>query len=173
MEVMIGRKNFDQNLYKENDHKGKVFAKRILSKTTQFAKGKFEILDTAEDKKCGDVKIKLNDNSIRNFEIECAGADRFNKNFLGLYDFTNVPDKFFGQIPEGYFVVVDSSEDIDTENPKRFYVIKVEDILNCEKKASMNKYSDGKAEFFYKVPSHLVMRFIWNEVEQKYVRYNP
>ena len=171
--ITNGRKKFDHNLYNENDRKGKAFAVKALSLTKQFADGKFNILDIAEDKKCGDVKIELENGKIISFEIECSGADRFNKNFLGQYPEVNVPDKFFDQIPGGKFIAFDSSEDENTEVPRRFYTIDVEDILHCERRASVNKYSDGKQEFFYKIPSDLVKRFEWNEEKQKYERYYP
>ncbi len=168
------RKTFDPILYKQKDYQGKVLAIKVLSHTKLFNSGAYQILDPFEDKKCGDIKIKFNsDNSIQNYEVECAGYDRFDINFKGGYSTVNVPMKTFESIPDGYFMAVDDSETINTKIPKRFYLIKVKDILQSPKQSNVNKYSNGKKEYFYKVPSHLVQRFQWNEKKGKYIRVYP
>lgn len=168
------RKIFDPELYKEKDYQGKVLATKILSHTKLYNSGVYKILDPFEDKQCGDIKIRYaEDDQIVSYEIECAGYDRFDKNFKGAYSLVNVPMKKFNLIPDGYFMAVDDSETIDTETPKRFYLIEVKYILEAKKEANVNKFSNGKKEYFYKVPSHLVKRFMWNEEKGKYQRVNP
>ena len=169
MDTSYKRKEFDPELYKQKDYLGKILATKILSQSKLFKNGTFTILDPFEDKKCGDIKIRYSDNYILNYEIECAGHARFEKNFNCEYSLVNVPMKNFEAIPNGYFMVVDDSESID-EIPKRFYLIEVKDILSSEKASNVNKFSNGKLEYFYKVPSHLVKRFKWDEKTGRYKR---
>jgi hypothetical protein len=174
VEFDFSRKDFDYNLYKSKDYHGKVLTMKILAHSKLFISGKFKILDPFENRKCGDIKIQYTlDNSILDYEVECAGFDRFDKNFKGLYSTVNVPMKKLESIPNGYFIAVDDSEPIETEIPKRFYIIKVEDILNSEKKSNVNKFSNGKQEYFFKVPSVLVERYEWNAKKGKYIRVYP
>lgn len=174
MFIDLKRKTFDPVLYKQKDYQGKVLAIKILSQTKLFKSGSYQILDPFEDMKCGDIKIQfVADNSFQNYEVECAGFNRFDINFKGGYSTVNVPMKKFESMPDGYFMAVDDSETIDTEIPKRFYLIKVKDILQSPKQSNVNKYSDGKKEYFYKVPSHLVQRFQWDEQKGKYIRVYP
>lgn len=170
MEILHKRKEFDPALYNEKDYKGKVLASKILSQSKLFKNGAYIILDPFEDKQCGDIKIKYADSSILNYEIECSGNVRFEKNFNSEYSHVNVPMKNFVAIPDGFFLVVDDSETIDKEIPERFYLIEVKDILNSEKACNINKFSNGKLEYFYKVPSYLVKRFKWDERTGRYKR---
>ena len=172
MEISHKRKDFDPVLYNEKDYKGKVLATKILSQSKLFKNGTCLILDPFEDKQCGDIKIKYFDNSTLNYEIECSGNIRFEKNFNCEYATVNVPMKNFKAIPDGFFIVVDESESIEKEIPERFYLIEVKNILSSEKAANVNKFSKGKLEYFYKVPSHLVERYCWNEKAGKYKRVN-
>ena len=65
-------------------------------------------------------------------------------------------------------MAVDGGESEYVDIPKRFYMIKVSDILESIVKSNVNKFSDGKKEKFYKVPSRLVLRYQWSE---KYGQY--
>ena len=168
IEELSGRKNFNSNLYLQNDELGKRLAIKILANSLLVKSGDYGILKPKEDKKCGDVKLKSRlDGTIINFEIEASGHDRFLLNFRGKYSEVNVPMKNFSAIPDGFFISVDS-EDLSDLIPKRFYMIKVSDILNSNTKSNVNKFSDGKKEKFYKVPSQLVMRYEWSEKYGKY-----
>lgn len=174
MEELAGRHDFDRDLYEKSDGPGKALAIKILSQTKYFKSGVYRILTPKEDKKCGDVKIQFaSDNSIRDYEVEYSGAARFDKNFKGGYDTVNVPDKNFQQIPDGYFMAVDGAESIHTMIPKRFYLIKVKHILQSEQQSNVNKFSDGKKEKFFKVPTRLVERYVWNDVDGKYEQFFP
>ena len=81
--------------------------------------------------------------------------------------------KDFESIPDGYFMAVDGGESEYIDLPKRFYLIQVEYILEAKIAANLNKKSGGKKENFYKVPSHLVERYQWNEKKGKYLRVYP
>ena len=168
MEISHKRKEFDPILYNQKDYQGKVLATKILSQSKLYKNGTCIILDPFEDKQCGDIKIKYVDNFIVNYEIECSGYIRFEKNFNNEYSLVNVPMKNFKAIPDGFFMAVDDSESIEKEIPERFYLIEVKDILNAEKTSNVNKFSNGKLEYFYKVPSHLVKRYMWNEKTETY-----
>jgi hypothetical protein len=173
MDFLFGRKEFSQDDYDENDSPGKVKAVKILSHTKSFLSGDYRILKPKEDKQCGDVKIKFAvDNSIVAYEIENAGlnSDRFEKNFRGEYPTVNVPMKNLVSIPNGFFMAVDANESEFTDIPKRFYIVKVKYVLASPIAANVNKKSNGKLENFYKVPSHLVKRYQWNEKKGKYIR---
>lgn len=162
IEELAGRKYFDPKLYAEKDSKGKQLAIRILANSLLVKSGKYGILKPKEDRKCGDIRLKSRlDGSIINFEVEASGHDRFLLNFNGKYSEVNVPMKKFDLIPNGYFLCVDS-EDSLSSLPKRFYMIKVSDILDSVTKSNVNKYSEGKKEKFYKVPSKLVKRYEMN-----------
>lgn len=170
METLNGRHDFDPDLYKENDPAGKAKAIKILAHTS----GSYKIFDPIEDKQCGDVKIQFtNDNSIAVYEIENAGYERFEINFNGGYPTVNVPMKDFESIPDGFFMAVDGGESELVDIPKRFYLIEVKYILEAKIAANVNKKSNGKKENFYKVPSHLVIRYLWNEKKGKYIRVYP
>ena len=174
METLFARKEFDETDYEENDPVGKAKAIKILSTTKLFHSGAYRILSPIEDKKCGDVKIQFcHDESILEYEIENAGYDRFDMNFHGKYSTVNVPMKKLHTIPNGYFMAVDGGESEFIDIPKRFYLIQVEDILQANIAANVNKKSNGKKEKFYKVPSHLVERYKWNENKGKYIRVYP
>lgn len=174
MEELFARKEFDEADYQENDPAGKAKAIKILSTTKRFQSGFYKILNPIEDKKCGDVKIQfLHDDSILAYEIENAGYDRFDMNFQGKYSTVNVPMKKLHTIPDGYFMAVDGGESEYVDIPKRFYLIKVEHILQADIAANVNRKSNGKKEKFYKVPSHLVERYKWNENKGKYIRVYP
>lgn len=168
MEHLVGRKKFDQNLYIKNDDLGKQLAIRILANSILVKSGEYGILKPKEDRKCGDIRLKSRiDGTIVNFEIEASGHERFLLNFQGKYSEVNVPMKNFSLIPDGYFMSVDSGDSINSV-PKRFYMIKVSDILKSNKKSNVNKFSDGKKENFYKIPSSLVTRYEWSEKYGKY-----
>jgi len=170
IEELAGRKSFDRNLYAKNDEKGKQLAIRILANSNLLKSGDYYIVKPKEDKKCGDIKVKSrDDDSIINFEIEASGHERFMLNFKGKYNEVNVPMKNFSAIPDGYFISVDSGESLD-KIPERFYMIKVADIVKSATKSNVNKFSDGKKENFYKVPSYLVQRYQWSNKSGKYVR---
>lgn len=174
MDILFGRKDFDEEDYQQNDPVGKAKAIKILSHTKLFESGVYRILNPFEDKKCGDVKIQYtHDDSIIEYEIENAGFDRFEINFNSGYSEVNVPMKKFHLIPNGYFMAVDGGESIDTEIPQRFYLIKVKYILEAITAANVNKKSNGKKEKFYKVPTHLVKRYIWNDQKGKYDEFKP
>ena len=169
MEVLAGRKKFDKDLHKENDPKGKQIAIRILANSLLCRKFHYRILTPKEDFQCGDVKLKSKlDDSVINFEIECSGDERFDKNFDGYYSTVNVPLKDFKSIPDDFFISVDPKDADHPGSPMRFYMIKVSDIVTSPKKCNVNKHSDGKLEYFYKVPSKLVNRYEWS---QKYGQY--
>lgn len=174
METLFGRKRFDEKDYQQNDPVGKAKALKILSHTKLYKSGAYKILNPYEDKKCGDVKIQYtHDNSIIEYEIENAGFDRFDINFNSGYSHVNVPMKKFHLIPNGFFMAVDGGESIDIEIPERFYLIEVRHILEAITAANVNKKSDGKKEKFYKIPTHLVKRYIWNDEKGKYNEFKP
>ena len=174
METLAGRHAFDLDLYRKNDPAGKAKAVNILAHNKLFKSGVYKIFNPIENKQCGDVIIQFaQDNSILEYEIENAGYDRFEKNFNGEYPKVNVPMKDFESIPDGYFMAVDGGESEYIDVPKRFYLIKVKYILEAKIAANVNKKSDGKKENFYKVPSHLVERYQWNEKKGKYIRVYP
>jgi hypothetical protein len=81
--------------------------------------------------------------------------------------------KNLASIPDGYFMAVDGKESEFVDIPKRFYVVEVKYVLKSPTFANVNIYSDGKLEYFYKVPSHLVKRYQWNEKKGKYIRVYP
>lgn len=163
IEELVGRKSFDPKLYAEKDNKGKQLAIMILANSLLVKSGDYGILKPKEDRKCGDIRLKSRlDGTIINFEIEASGYGRFLLNFDGKYSEVNVPMKNFDAIPDGYFMCVNSGDSLDFV-PKRFYMIKVSDIFKSNTKSNVNKYSDGKKEKFYKVPSHLVLRYEWSE----------
>ena len=168
MEELSGRHKFDRALYDANDSHGKQLAIRILANSLLLKSGHYGILKPKEDKKCGDIKLKSRLNgTILDFEIESSGHERFLANFNGHYSEVNVPMKKFDEIPDGYFMSVDSGDSLESI-PKRFYMIKVSDILESIVKSNVNKFSDGKKEKFYKVPSRLVLRYQWSEKHGQY-----
>jgi hypothetical protein len=176
VETLAGRHDFDPELYRKNDAPGKAKAVKILAQNNLFKSGGYKILDPFEDKLCGDIKIKFaHDNSILAYEIENAGleTDRFEKNFNFKFSTVNVPMKNLASIPDGYFMAVDGKESEFVDIPKRFYVVEVKYVLKSPTFANVNIYSDGKLEYFYKVPSHLVKRYQWNEKKGKYIRVYP
>lgn len=176
MEILAGRHAFDPELYKKNDAPGKAKAVKILAQSKLYKTGGYEILSPFEDKLCGDVKIKYTqDNSILAYEIENAGleTDRFEKNFNFKFSTVNVPMKNLASIPNGYFMAVDGKESEFVEIPKRFYIVKAKNVLKSPVAANLNIYSDGKLENFYKVPSYLVKRYMWDAEKGKYIRVYP
>ena len=173
METLFARKEFSEEDYQENDPVGKAKAIKILSHTKSFLSGVYKILQPKEDKKCGDVKIQFIDDSITIYEIENAGFDRFDINFKGGYPTVNVPMKNLKSIPDGYFMAVDGGESEYIDIPQRFYIVEVKYVLDSPIAANVNRKSNGKKEKFYKVPSRLVKRYMWNKTKGKYVRVYP
>ena len=174
MEELPGRKEFSEEDYQENDPVGKAKAMKILAHAKLFFPDKYRILSPIEDMQCGDVKIKFSkDDSITAYEIENAGYDRFEINFNGGYPTVNVPMKNLKSIPDGYFMAVDGGESEHIDIPKRFYIVEVEYVLASPVAANVNRKSNGKLEKFYKVPSHLVKRYQWNDKKGKYIRVYP
>lgn len=176
MEEFVNRPKFCKTRYAKNDSPGKTKAVKILAQNKLFTSGVYEILDPFEDKQCGDVKIKFtHDNSIIAYEIENAGLEtnRFEQNFNFKFSTVNVPMKNLESIPDGFFMAVDGKESEFVDIPKRFYVVEVEHVLRSPISANVNINSDGKLENFYKVPSHLVKRYQWNDKKGKYIRVHP
>jgi hypothetical protein len=174
MEELTGRKEFSEEDYQENDPVGKAKAMKILAHAKLFTPDIYRILSPIEDMQCGDVKIKFSeDDSITAYEIENAGYDRFEINFKGGYPTVNVPMKNLRSIPDGYFMAVDGGESEHIDIPKRFYIVEVKYVLASPVAANVNRKSNGKKEKFYKVPSHLVKRYQWNEKKGKYIRVYP
>jgi len=176
VEENVNRPKFCKTRYAKNDAPGKTKAVKILSQNNLYKSGGYEILDSYEDKLCGDVKIKFNhDDSIIAYEIENAGleTDRFDQNFKFKWPTVNVPMKNLKSIPDGFFMAVDGKESQFVDIPKRFYIVEVKYVLDSPIAANVNINSDGKKENFYKVPSHLVKRYEWNEKKGKYIRVYP
>ena len=177
MKYQKGRRLFDKESHEKYDTLGKNFGYDLISHFLGNYPN-LEIISSKylEDKKCGDLTIqKKHNEEIMKIEFECRNPFAFNQNFNAKFPTVDIPMKKLEHIKNGWYVAFDQDEKYKNNLPKRYYYIRVKDILNKKLVQTIWKktYCSDDLEEFYAVPNYLVTRMLFNELQEDYNEFKP